>query len=343
MDNSEGIRTVWLALAAMAVTSLIQIFIVLWSGSVALLADTLHNIGDGLNSIPLLIAFYLARRVAIRRYTYGFGRAEDVASIFIVLSIAVSAGIIFWESIQKFIYPQPITHLSWMAAAAIVGFVGNEAVALLQIRVGRKIGSAALVTDGLTSLAVLLAVVWTWLGFPILDPVISTILALFWLWMGVVYHLIFFTAINPLAYAFGGLFILQGLLLLVSGTFRRKLSFGPTPDVYGWVGGFFILYGLLIYPLLGYFMGHVYPHSPTFGLPCPTTIFTFGLLLWTDKRVPKYLLIIPVIWSFIGFGAALQWNVLEDIMLLITGLAATAMLVYRDRAGKLTPSLSRPV
>ena len=175
------------------------------------------------------------------------------------------------------------------------------------------------------------------------DRTISAILALFWLWMGVVYHLIFFTAINPLAYAFGGLFILQGLLLLVSGTFRRKLSFGPAPDVYGWAGGFFILYGLLIYPVLGYILGHIYPHSPTFGLPCPTTIFTFGLLLWTDKRVPKYLLIIPVLWSFIGFGAALQWNVLEDVMLLITGLVVTAMLVYRDRASKLTPSLSRQV
>ena len=175
------------------------------------------------------------------------------------------------------------------------------------------------------------------------DRVISAILALFWLWMGVVYHLTFFAAINPLAYVFGGLFILQGLLFLASGTFGRKLSFGPELNIYGWAGGFFILYGLLIYPLLGYFLGHVYPYSPTFGLPCPTTIFTFGLLLWTNKSVPKYLLVIPVLWSFIGFGAALQWHVLEDIMLLITGLVATAMLVYRDRAGKLTPSLSRPV
>ena len=180
VDNSEGIRTVWLALIALTVTSIIQILIVLWSGSVALLADTLHNIGDGLNSIPLLIAFYLARRVATRRYTYGFGRAEDVAGIFIVLSIAISAGIIFWESFQKFLNPQPITYLNWVAAAAIVGFLGNEAVALMQIRVGRKIGSAALVadglharTDGLTSLAVLLAVGGTWLGFPILDPIIG--------------------------------------------------------------------------------------------------------------------------------------------------------------------------
>ncbi len=183
VDNEQGIRTVWLALAALGITSIIQVVIVLWSGSVALLADTLHNIGDGLNSIPLLIAFYLARRVATRRYTYGFARAEDVAGIFIVLSIAVSAGIIFYESIQKFIHPDPIANLSWVAAAAVVGFVGNEAVALLQIRVGRKIGSAAMVadglharTDGLTSLAVLLAAGGAWLGFPILDPIIGILI-----------------------------------------------------------------------------------------------------------------------------------------------------------------------
>jgi cation diffusion facilitator family transporter len=183
VDNEQGIRTVWLALAALGLTAIIQVVIVAWSGSVALLADTLHNIGDGLNSIPLLFAFYLARRAATRRYTYGFARAEDVAGIFIVLSIAVSAGIIFWESIQKFIYPTPVTNLGWLAAAAVVGFVGNEAVALLQIRVGRKIGSAAMVadglharTDGLTSLAVLLAAGGVWLGWPVLDPIIGILI-----------------------------------------------------------------------------------------------------------------------------------------------------------------------
>jgi cation diffusion facilitator family transporter len=185
MDNDEGIRTLWLALVALAMTSVLQIVIVVWSGSVALLADTVHNIGDGLNSVPLLIAFYLARRVATRRYNYGFARAEDVAGIFIVLSIAFSAGVIFWESLQKFIDPQPITNLGWGAAAALIGFLGNEAVALLQIRVGRKIGSAALVadglharTDGLTSLAVLLAVGGVWLGYPIVDPIIGFLIGI---------------------------------------------------------------------------------------------------------------------------------------------------------------------
>jgi len=185
LKDEEGIRTVWLALAALTVTSILQIVIVLWSGSVALFADTVHNIGDGLNSIPLLIAFYLARRTVTRRYTYGFANAEDIAGIFIVLSIAFSAGLIFWESFQKLLHPQLLTNLGWVAAAAIVGFLGNEAVALLQIRFGRKIGSAALVadglharTDGLTSLAVLLAAAGSWLGFPILDPLIGIVIGI---------------------------------------------------------------------------------------------------------------------------------------------------------------------
>jgi cation diffusion facilitator family transporter len=184
-DNSLGIRTVWIALAALAVTSVLQIIVVWMSGSVALLADTAHNIGDGLNSIPLLIAFYLARRVATRRYNYGFARAEDIAGIFIVISIGISAAIIFWESFQRLIAPQPLTNLGWIAAAAIIGFAGNELVAVLQIRVGNQIGSAALVadgqharTDGLTSLAVLVAAFGSWIGFPILDPLIGFLIGI---------------------------------------------------------------------------------------------------------------------------------------------------------------------
>jgi len=185
IDNEAGIRTVWLALAALTLTAVLQIIIFVWSGSIALFADTVHNIGDGLNSIPLLIAFYLARRAATRRYTYGFAKAEDIAGIFIVLSIAFSAGMIFWESYQKLLNPQPLTHLGWLAAAAVIGFLGNEAVAILQIRVGRKIGSAALVadglharTDGLTSLAVLLAAGGSWLGFPLVDPLIGLLIGI---------------------------------------------------------------------------------------------------------------------------------------------------------------------
>jgi cation diffusion facilitator family transporter len=182
-ENQEGIRTIWIALSILLVTALLQMVIVYFSGSVSLFADTAHNIGDGLNSLPLLIAFYLARRIPTRRYNYGFGRAEDVAGIIIVISIAVSAVIVFSQAIQRLLNPQPLTNLGWVAAAALLGFLGNEIVAMLQIRVGRKIGSAAMVadglharTDGLTSLAVLLAAAGSWFGYPIIDPIIGLLI-----------------------------------------------------------------------------------------------------------------------------------------------------------------------
>lgn len=183
--NELGIRTVKWALAALGATTLLQVIIYLASGSVALLADTVHNLGDALNSVPLWLAFVLARRAANKRYTYGYGRAEDIAGLLIVVSIAFSAGYILWESVQKFIHPQPLTHLGWVAAASLVGFLGNELVALLQINVGRRIGSEAMVTDGrharadgLTSLSVLLAVGGSWLGFPVLDPIVGILIGI---------------------------------------------------------------------------------------------------------------------------------------------------------------------
>jgi cation diffusion facilitator family transporter len=182
-NNELGIRTVKWALVLLGITTLIQVIIYVASGSVALLADTVHNLGDALNSIPLWIAFVLARRAANKRFTYGYGRAEDIAGLLIVVSIAFSAAYILWESIQKFIHPEPLTHLPWVAAAAVVGFLGNELVAVIQIRVGRKIGSEAMITDGrharvdgLTSLSVLIAVIGAWLGAPILDPIIGILI-----------------------------------------------------------------------------------------------------------------------------------------------------------------------
>ncbi len=185
LSTDEGIRVVWLAFAALAVTTIIQVAITALSGSVALLADAIHNVGDSLNSIPLLIAFYLARRHATRRYTYGYGRAEDLAGVLIVLSIAASAAYILWESAQRLIHPHPMRHIPWVVAAAIIGFLGNEAVALLQIRAGRRMGSEAMVADGLharvdglTSLAVLIAAAGTALGFPVVDPIIGLLMGL---------------------------------------------------------------------------------------------------------------------------------------------------------------------
>ena len=173
------------------------------------------------------------------------------------------------------------------------------------------------------------------------NRIITTILAFFWLWIGVVYHLAFFSSINPAASVFAGLFVLQGILFFISDTTPQRTWYRFHLNNYSIIGTIFIIYGIVIYPIWGYFLGHVYPQSPTFGLPCPTTIFTFGLLLWTDTRIPKYLLVIPLIWSLIGFLAAVQLGVLEDTMLLIAGLVATALIWYRDRkAGRLSPYLS---
>ena len=162
------------------------------------------------------------------------------------------------------------------------------------------------------------------------NRITSAILAFLWLWIGLVYHVGYFSAINRAAYVFGGLFIIQAGLFLAAGTLNQKLWFRFHPNSYAIIGTLFVLYGLVIYPVLGYSLGHRYPYAPTFGLPCPTTIFTFGLLLWTDKRIPKYLLIIPVLWSIIGFFAALQLGVWEDVMLLIAGVATPVMIYYRD-------------
>jgi cation diffusion facilitator family transporter len=184
-NNELGIRTLKQALLLLGITTILQAGIYIFSGSVALLADTVHNLGDALNSIPLWIAFVLARRAATKRYTYGFGRAEDIAGLLIVLSIGFSAGYILFEAVSKLLNPQSIAYGGWVIVAAVVGFVGNEVVAVLQIRVGKKIGSEAMITDGrharvdgLTSLAVLPAVVGSWLNLPILDPIFGLLIGI---------------------------------------------------------------------------------------------------------------------------------------------------------------------
>lgn len=149
--------------------------------------------------------------------------------------------------------------------------------------------------------------------------------------MGIIYHFTFFSAINKTAYIFGTFFIIQGILFIYYGIFQNKLSVQIHPDVYGILGGLLILFALIIYPVFGYFAGHVYPSSPTFGLPCPTTIFTFGLLLWTDKKCPVPILFVPFLWSLIGFTAAFSLAVYEDTGLLISGLSATIMILIRNK------------
>jgi cation diffusion facilitator family transporter len=184
-SNERGFWATKWALVSLGITTVLQMIIFWFSGSIALFADTVHNLGDGANSIPLLIAFALQRRARSRRFTYGYGRTEDLAGVIIVVSIVISAVVAGYASIQKLIDPEPMSHIWWVTAAAIVGFIGNEAVAILQIRTGRQIGSAALIADGqharidgFTSLAVLVAVIGTVAGVPILDPIIGLLITI---------------------------------------------------------------------------------------------------------------------------------------------------------------------
>ncbi|MDY6998294.1 MAG: cation diffusion facilitator family transporter, partial [Actinomycetota bacterium] len=182
-SSAAGIRAVKISLVVLGVTAIAQVVIVAISGSVALAADTIHNFSDALTAVPLWIAFALSAKAATRRYTYGFGRAEDLAGLFVVAVIAASAIIAGYEAVQRLIHPQHIDHVGWVALAGVVGFIGNEWVALYRIRVGQRIGSAALVadglharTDGFTSLAVLGSAGGVALGFPLADPIIGLVI-----------------------------------------------------------------------------------------------------------------------------------------------------------------------
>jgi cation diffusion facilitator family transporter len=181
--SREGVRAVKLSLAVLGVTAGLQLAVVAVSGSVALLADTVHNVSDALTAVPLWIAFVVGRRAATRRYTYGYGRAEDLAGLFVVATIALSAVVAGYEAIRRLLDPQPVGNLGWVALAGVVGFAGNELVAGYRIRVGRRIGSAALVadglharTDGLTSLAVVLGAGGVAAGWDLADPVVGLLI-----------------------------------------------------------------------------------------------------------------------------------------------------------------------
>jgi cation diffusion facilitator family transporter len=182
-SSVAGIRAVKISLIVLGLTAMAQIVVVAISGSVALAADTIHNFSDALTAVPLWIAFALSTRAATRRYTYGLGRAEDLAGLFVVAMIALSAIIAGYEAVMRLIHPEPIDHVGWVALAGLLGFVGNEWVAVYRIRIGRRIGSAALVadglharTDGFTSLAVLFSAGGVALGFPLADPIIGLVI-----------------------------------------------------------------------------------------------------------------------------------------------------------------------
>ena len=192
LATKAGTRATWISLGLLAITAALQLVIVSVSGSVALLADTIHNFTDALTAIPLLIAFRLARRAPTRRYPYGYHRAEDVAGLVIVGLIGVSALAAGIEAVRRLVHPEPIDAAGWVLAAGALGFLGNEAVAEYRIRVGRRIGSAALVadgaharTDGLTSLGVVVATLGVLAGFERADAIVGiaiTVAILFTMW-----------------------------------------------------------------------------------------------------------------------------------------------------------------
>jgi cation diffusion facilitator family transporter len=189
-SGAVGIRATKVSLVALGITALLQAIIVVFSGSVALLSDTIHNLGDALTAIPLWIAFAVGRRRPTRSYTYGFGRFEDVAGLLIVVAIAASAALIIWESVGRLFEPRLIDHIPWVIAAGVIGALGNEFVARYRIKIGTVIGSEALIADGqhartdaLTSLAVVVAGIGAAFGAAWVDPVAGIVVAGAMLWL----------------------------------------------------------------------------------------------------------------------------------------------------------------
>ena len=181
--SAEGMRALKVSLGGLAVTAILQLIVAIFSHSVALLADTIHNFADALTAVPLGIAFFVGRHVPNRRYTYGYGRAEDLAGLVILAVIAASSALAAWTAVDRLIHPHTVGNIGWVIVAGLVGFTGNELVAAYRIRIGNKIGSAALVadgfharTDGLTSLAVVLGALGVPAGWQMADPIIGLLI-----------------------------------------------------------------------------------------------------------------------------------------------------------------------
>lgn len=187
-------------------------------------------------------------------------------------------------------------------------------------------------------LMAILVVVWLVREGPSAHRKVFAVLSFFWLWMGLVYHLFYFSSINKAAFAFGGLFILQGILFHYYGVVRQLVTFGKNPDGTRMLGAVLMVYALILYPILGFVWGHEFPRSPTFGLPCPTTIFTFGVLLFANHQVPWRMLFIPLFWSVIGFSAAVNLSIREDFGLVVAGILATVVVrLYKPKVNAPVP------
>lgn len=182
-------------------------------------------------------------------------------------------------------------------------------------------------------LILLAGAVMLWLllsGKPMKDKWIGSFLGILWIWAGLVYHIAFFTVINKVAYVFGGIFILQGILILIQ-TFRGRLNFSFSGSNWDYVAYFFLLFGLFIYPVISYFAAGNFANTIALGLPCPTTIYTFGFFMLAGTQFPKYLLIIPTLWAIVGLSAALNFGVYQDVMILVTAIFAVYALLGRKQ------------
>lgn len=192
VTSERGIWAVKWSFILLLFTAFFQVAIVVISNSVALWADTIHNFGDAATALPLGIAFAFARLKPSKSFTYGYGRVEDLAGVAVVVTILISAIVAGYEAVNRFFHPAQVSHLEAVVAASIIGFLGNEGVALFRINVGKEIGSAALIADGYharidgwTSLAVLFSAVGVWLGYPLADPIVGagiTVAILFIVW-----------------------------------------------------------------------------------------------------------------------------------------------------------------
>jgi hypothetical protein len=169
------------------------------------------------------------------------------------------------------------------------------------------------------------------------DTIINLMLSFFWLWMGIVYHIMYFSGINPIAIAFGAVFIIQAFIFGYFGILRSQLKYRRDKTFSSLMGTILVIYGLVIYPILSFSFGHIYPKMPTFGLPCPTTIFTFGILLFSVYRLSWYIYLIPLLWSVIGFSAAMELSITEDFALGITAVIALAAFAAKTQRRTQTP------
>jgi len=184
VTSQKGLWAIKWSFVGLLITALLQAVVVLFSGSVALLADTIHNFGDAATAVPLWIAFILSQRKPSKRFTYGYGRVEDLAGLAIILTILLSAIVVSYEVVERFLHPRLVEHTWAVMAASVIGFLGNEAVAIFRIKVGKEISSAALIADGyharvdgLTSLAVLFGALCVGLGYPLADPIVGLLIA----------------------------------------------------------------------------------------------------------------------------------------------------------------------